>query len=518
VRSFVTWLVLFVGAFTPSEAQFTQQGNKLIGSGISGTTAQGTSVALSGDGNTAAIGGLNYGGSPGGVWVFTRKGNVWSQQGNHLISTGAVGTDLGSSVSLSADGNTLVAGGHWDNNLMGAVWVFTRTDSVWSQEGSKLVGVGAAAASWLGYSVSLSADGNTALVGAPYDGLGSVWVFTRTNGVWSQQGGKLNPAGAKANYGPYISFGFSVSLSGDGNTAIAGAYGDDSLRGAAWIFTRANGVWTQQGSKIAGLDTVNDHGGGFGARGARFGTSVALSGDGNTALVGEMNNGPWEYPTGAGWVFTRANGVWTPQGNKLVGSVGPPGIDNWGFSAALSADGNTAMIGDIYHYITGQGAIFTRTSGLWSQLGSSLVGTGAVYTTVQPGEGYSVALSGDGNTAIMGGDYDNHGVGAAWVFTRFVASIQELGFELPQQFAVEQNYPNPFNPSTIIRYVLSQRSRVTLTVFNTLGQKVAQLVNGEIDAGHHEVRFDGSDLASGVYFYSIQAGSFVQTKQLLLLR
>jgi hypothetical protein len=89
---------------------------------------------------------------------------------------------------------------------------------------------------------------------------------------------------------------------------------------------------------------------------------------------------------------------------------------------------------------------------------------------------------------------------------------------LPQEVSLSQNYPNPFNPSTTIRYGLPQKSQVTLKVFNTLGQLVTTLVNGEQEAGYHEVRFDGSNLASGVYFYRLQAGDFVQTKRLLLLK
>jgi hypothetical protein len=88
----------------------------------------------------------------------------------------------------------------------------------------------------------------------------------------------------------------------------------------------------------------------------------------------------------------------------------------------------------------------------------------------------------------------------------------------PAKFELSQNYPNPFNPSTTIRYALASRSRVTLTVFNTLGQQVSTLVNETQDAGYHDVRFDGSGLASGVYFYRMQAGDLVQTKRLLILR
>lgn len=89
---------------------------------------------------------------------------------------------------------------------------------------------------------------------------------------------------------------------------------------------------------------------------------------------------------------------------------------------------------------------------------------------------------------------------------------------MPMVYTLEQNYPNPFNPSTTIRYSLPHRSPVSLTVYNTLGQQVASLVQGQQEAGAYEVKFDGSNLASGVYFYRLQAGNYVATKKLLLMK
>jgi len=99
-----------------------------------------------------------------------------------------------------------------------------------------------------------------------------------------------------------------------------------------------------------------------------------------------------------------------------------------------------------------------------------------------------------------------------------VTGVEGTEISLPTHYALEQNFPNPFNPSTTIRYALPSRSHVTLTVFNTLGQQVSTLVQGEQEAGYHEAVFDASGLSSGVYLYRLTAGSFVETRKLVLVR
>jgi formylglycine-generating enzyme required for sulfatase activity len=117
-------------------------------------------------------------------------------------------------------------------------------------------------------------------------------------------------------------------------------------------------------------------------------------------------------------------------------------------------------------------------------------------------------------------DQGNHGTFRDSIFVNNQTSSVSGQFatDIPSKIALLQNFPNPFNPTTTIRYGLPSRSHVMLTVYNTLGQQVALLQNGEQDAGYHEVKFDASGLSSGVYFYRIEAGSFVETRKLLLLR
>ena len=387
--------VLFLGALAcapqPASAQFVQQGAKLVGTGNIGDSGQGSAVALSADGNTLITGAPNDNSGAGAAWVFTRSRGVWTQQ-TELIANDAVGNaQQGIAVALSADGSTAIVGGVGDNNNAGAAWIFTQSGGVWTQQGSKLVGSGAvndAHGAFQGSAVALSADGNTAIVG-DNDGFGAAWVFARSDGVWTQQSTKLTGSGTAG--GPFgIEQGYAVALSADGGTAIVGGPHDDTKVGAVWIFTQSGGVWTQHGTKLVGT----------GAGGAaEQGWSVALSGDGNTLLVGGPND---SSGAGAAWVFTQSGGVWTQQA-KLLGATAL-GPSDEGYAVALSGDGNTALVGGIGDN-SGVGAVwvFAQSGGVWNQIGPDLVGNGNLGAANQ---GQAVALTDGGNTLIVGGPGD----------------------------------------------------------------------------------------------------------------
>ena len=101
--------------------------------------------------------------------------------------------------------------------------------------------------------------------------------------------------------------------------------------------------------------------------------------------------------------------------------------------------------------------------------------------------------------------------------TNYATGIDDDG-QLPVEFSLEQNYPNPFNPSTRIAFELPTAATVKLTVFNLAGQEVAKLVNEQRNAGRHEITFEAGNLPSGIYFYRIQAGNYISTRKMMLVR
>jgi hypothetical protein len=297
-----------------------------------GSAFFGRGVALSADGSTALVGDPGNSGKTGSAWVFVRSGSSWILQ-QRLGGVGESGAgQFGRSVSLSADGSTAMVGGFADAEGAGAVWAFDRSGSTWTPDGGKITATGEVGAGWFGRSVSLSAGGTTALVGASKDaaGTGAVFVLERGAGGWAQKGSKLTATGESGA----AQLGESVALSADGTTALAGAPSDEGDLGAAFVFADTASGWQQQGHKLTG-------GGESGA--AALGRSTAISGDGATALVG---GGLDSAEAGAAWVYERTGTTWSQVGAKLTGT-GEVGPGHFGSSLALSADASTALVGGI---------------------------------------------------------------------------------------------------------------------------------------------------------------------------
>jgi hypothetical protein len=395
--------------YRPTIQPLVQQGPKLTASDETGPAGFGA-VALSADGKTALIGGGSDDDGKGAVWNFTRSRSTWSQLGSKLTPSGErAARSFGRAVALSADGATAALAGVADDGT-GAAWIFTHVGSNWMQT-AKLTPNDATGQSSFGVRLALSDDGSTLLVGGNQDagGIGAVWVFVRSGSTWTQQGRKLTANDEQGAAG----FGIRVALAGDGRTALIGGWNDDRGVGAAWVFKRSGSTWTQQGQKL----TANDE------RGAgAFGGGVALSANGDTALIGaEQDNND----LGAAWIFTNAGSSWSQHGPKLTASD-EMGNGWFGKTVALSADGTLALIGGhVDNAETGAAWMFTRTGTAWTQRGSKLTGSGEIGAGAF---GFKLALSANGETAIIGGIDDNQSVGAVWAFAspanapRFVAT------------------------------------------------------------------------------------------------
>ena len=319
----------------------------------------GTSVALSQNGSTAVVGGPYDNRQQGAVWVFVRSGSSWVLQGSKLTGAGETGAgQFGASVAVSSNGGLLLVGGPTDNGSVGGAWVFVRNNHTWAPRGGELTGAGESGAGKFGSAVALSGTGAVALVAGDADNgnVGAVWPFTISASRWSAQGGKLTSTGGHPTHGL---FGASVALGGNGNVGLIGSPGEMAGRptpaatGAAYVFTRSAGAWTQS-ARFVGSDEVGQ---------ADLGAAVALSTSGAEALVGGIGDGPEPGGIGAAWVFTGSGSTWTQQGSKLTVSD-ETGTGFFGSSVSLSGNGGNALIA-AHADAHGAGAawFFTTTAG-----------------------------------------------------------------------------------------------------------------------------------------------------------
>jgi hypothetical protein len=388
---------------------------------------------------------------------------TWRQTGYIKASNPREGDQFGHVIAISGDGNTLVVGSPMENSAAtgingdqkdnsaddaGAVYVFTRTGDAWMQQ-AYIKASNADAFDQFGNALALSADGNTLAVAAYFEGggatgingdqtdnsrpqSGAAYIFTRTGTTWAQQAYVKASNTGEQDDGD--TFGYSIALSGDGNTLAVGAPSEDSSAttvngdqrdnaavgaGAVYVFARGGASWSQQ----AYVKAANAHGA------MLFGYSVALNGDGTTLAVGAFDergcanviNGPYQMKcggTGAVYAFARTGNAWTQE--AYLKAREQDGGDSMGVWVAASADGNTVATGAADEDSTttgvntvqsghsgtvgaeddrssGAGYVFGRSAKTWSQQASFK----ASNTGTTDWFGVRLSLSGDGNTLAV---------------------------------------------------------------------------------------------------------------------
>jgi hypothetical protein len=335
-----------------------------------------------------------------GEWQLTVIPPCDPEELAEVASDGAPGASFGYSAAL--EGDTAVIGAYLDdpNGLVdaGSVYVFVRSAGTWTQQ-AKLTAADAAPGDNFGWSVAI--DGDTLAIGAPGDDAsrGSVYVFVRSGETWMPEAKLVPPNGAAGDR-------FGSELAIDAGTLVIGADYDDlpgkADAGSAYVFVRSGGAWTWQATLIAQDGAAGDH----------FGDALAIEGD--TAFVGAWYD---DTRTGAVYVFTRAAGQWTQQA-KLRGNDSTP----WGyFGTSIAVRQGTLIVGSDGQYVgsirPGEAYVFRQHASVWEQEGGPLrADDGAQYDNF----GRSVAI--DGNVAIVGAlEDDNAGgtdAGMVYVFVR----------------------------------------------------------------------------------------------------
>ena len=341
---------------------------------------------------------------------------IFTLQQRLTAADGSGGDFFGQAVAL--DGNTALVGAPYDNQSRGSAYVFVRNGAVWTQQ-ARLFAQDGGAFDYFGGSVALKGD--TALVGAVYgpgsasSDQGAAYVFFRVGTSWNLQQ-KLN---ANENT-TTAQFGAAVAL--DGNTALVGAFSyalpaTNNRAGAAFVFTRSNTlVWTQQARLTVDEGEYDDY----------FGIAVALEGD--TALIGAPRHTVTTAAQGAAYVFTRNGTSWTPQQRIL--NTNPEANERFGNAVALS--GENALIGA---YLSGpdeRGAAYSFRRGApgWTQTGTLL----APNPKKDARLGTSVAFSGD--TAVVSAARglfdtgDDHRSAYVFVYSGEWLPVRQLGPEL----------------------------------------------------------------------------------------
>jgi hypothetical protein len=411
----------FTLTFMADWSSATQQA-KLAASDAAAGDAYGKSVSISGDGNTVIVGAHleDTGGTDAGsAYIFTRSGSTWSQEAKIQSSDVAQYDYFGRSVSISSDGDTVIVAAVYDDDASdinsGSAYIFTRSGTSWSQQ-AKIQASNTEAQENFGHSVSISNDGNTAIIGAigsyyvpdGANNAGSAFVFTRSGTSWSQQA-KIQPSDIQAD----DRFGAAVSISGDGNTAIIGANKKDTGgtdAGAAYIYTRSGTSWSQQAKILSSDRQSNDE----------FGSAVSISNDGNTAIVGAPNEDTGSNNKGSAYIFTRSGTSWSQQA-KIQTSVSNAGsFGKFGESVSISEDGNIVLVGhkgyeQFARNDEGAAHIFTRSGTTWTEQATIQASDRQNYDEF----GLSVSISADGETAIVGGHKEDTGgtdAGAAYIF------------------------------------------------------------------------------------------------------
>ena len=284
--------------------------DKILTADISAADVFGSDISITEDGNKFIAGArskrFNGTFNVGAAYVFTRSsaGASWNEQQKLVAADASAQSRFGNRVAISKDGSTIVVGANLDNENgtdSGAAYIFTESGGVWSQQ-QKIVSSDVSASDNFGIDVAISKDGSTIAVGAyEKNNEGAVYIFTESGGVWSQQQKLIGSDTGAVDQGD--SFGGEIDISDDGNIIVISALRNSGAvldGGGAYVFTRSGSTWTQE-QKLVSSDMET---------GDRFGGSVSITGDGTQIVVGAWGENTGGGASGAAYIFKKNGSSW----------------------------------------------------------------------------------------------------------------------------------------------------------------------------------------------------------------
>jgi len=305
--------------FRNKTVEFILDDTKILASDGEANDNFGRSVSISNDGSTAIVGADRHNSRRGAAYIFEKVNGVWTQMAKLTASDGLISDNFGQHVSISNDGSTALVGAIGDDTSTGSAYIFEKGGSGWSNmtQTAKLTASDGVDYDRFGR-VSISNDGSiTAIMGA-----GAVYIFEKGVSGWSNttETAKLTASGA----------GLSASISNDGSMVIMGA------TGAAYIFEKGGSGWSNM-TETAKLTASDGLGGDY------LGHGVSISGDGTTAVLGAYRDGS---STGSAYIFDKGGSGWSnmTETTKLTAYDGQSN-DQFGYSVSISNDGSTTIVG-----------------------------------------------------------------------------------------------------------------------------------------------------------------------------
>lgn len=486
---------LYVGGFfenaggAPAHhiARWDGFGWSTLGTGLPGNNyVQSLAAVPNGQGGTAAFVGGQFDSAggiaanyiaewTGGHWVALDSGMNW----NVLV--------------LVPSGNDLYAGGLFYFAGSKLVTHIAKWDgTAWSALGS---GIG-------DYSVTaIALDGRDLYATGTFNAFGQSYP----NDIARWDGSAWQPLGSGT--GPGKGYGTPTSLAIIGNDLYVGGYltragGKSSVHFGHWKIPAPVPFALRAGWNLISLPVIPAN-------------------DSVSALFPGAASNAFAYETGGYQIrstMSNGTGYWLKFGSPTADSVSGATVSTdtiavttgWNMIGSISSPVAVALIASIPPGMV-TGSVFGYSSGY------------VATDSIRPGNGYWVKVNGNGSLILSSGT-----PAALTSRIRIVPTFElpppppgdelSAGLQFPRRFTLEQNYPNPFNPATSIAYDLPQRTRVSLKIYDVLGQVMKTLVDGVEDAGHRSVVWDAAEMPSGVYFYRLTAGNFEDTKKALILR